>query len=109
MRFAELTGSDWLFPAERNKTKVPLLRPLSRAALEVITKTPRTSDTFVLCADGLNPFSGYTRPKEKLDAASGVTGWRLHVKMSGDVQTSQPVLRAIRICEQSARPRHCPA
>jgi integrase len=78
MRFAELTGSDWLLPAERNKTNVPLLRPLSTAALEVIAKTPRTSDTFVFCADGVHPFSGYTRPKEKLDAASGVTGWRLH-------------------------------
>jgi integrase len=78
MRFAELTGPDWLLPAERNKTKVPLLRPLSRAVLDVIARTPRTSDKFVFCADGVHPFSGYTRPKEKLDAASGVTGWRLH-------------------------------
>jgi integrase len=78
MRWSELSGSDWLLPPERNKTKNPLLRPLSAAALEVIAKTPRTSDTNVFCADGVHPFSGYTRPKEKLDAASGVTGWRLH-------------------------------
>jgi integrase len=78
MRWSELSGSDWLLPLERNKTKIPLLRPLSAAALKVIAKTPRTSDTYVFCADGVHPFSGYTRPKEKLDAASGVTGWRLH-------------------------------
>jgi integrase len=77
LRWNELSGSDWLLPPERNKTKIPLLRPLSGAALEVIAKTPRTSDTYVFCADGVHPFSGYTRPKEKLDAASGVTGWRL--------------------------------
>ena len=78
MRWSELSGSDWLLPPERNKAKHPLLRPLSAAALEVIAKTLRTSDTHVFCADGVHPFSGYTRPKEKLDAASGVTGWRLH-------------------------------
>jgi integrase len=78
MRWSELSGSDWLLPAERNKTKQPLLRPLSMAALEVIAKTLRTSETFVFCADGKHPFAGYTRPKERLDAASGVTGWRLH-------------------------------
>jgi integrase len=78
LRYAELTGSDWLLPPERNKTKVPLLRPLSAAALQVIQKTPKTSEIFVFCADGVHPFSGYTRPKEKLDKASGVTGWRLH-------------------------------
>jgi integrase len=78
MRWSELSGSDWLLPPERNKAKHPLLRPLSAAALEVIAKTLRTSDTYVFCADGVHPFSGYTRPKEKLDAASGVTGWRLH-------------------------------
>jgi integrase len=78
MRFAELTGSDWLLPAERHKGKTPLLRPLSAAALEVIRKSPRTSDTFVFCADGEHPFSGHARPKKQLDAVSGVTGWRVH-------------------------------
>jgi integrase len=78
MRWSELSGSDWLLPPERNKGKHPLLRPLSALALEVIAKTLRTSDAYVFCADGVHPFSGYTRPKEKLDAASGVTGWRLH-------------------------------
>jgi integrase len=78
MRWNELSGSDWLLPSERNKTKAPLLRPLSAAAMEVIARTPKTSEEFVFCADGVHPFSGYTRPKEKLDAASGVSGWRIH-------------------------------
>jgi integrase len=78
MKWGELSGSDWLLPPERNKVKVPLLRPLSVAALEVIAKIPKTSDTFVFSFDGAHPLSGYARPKEKLDAKSGVTGWRLH-------------------------------
>jgi integrase len=78
MRWSEVTGSDWLLPAERNKSKVPLLRPLSAAALQVLARTPRTSEVYVFCADGKHPFSGYMHPKEKLDAASGTSGWRLH-------------------------------
>jgi integrase len=78
MKWGELSGSDWLLPPERNKVKVPLLRPLSLAALEVIAKVPKTSDTFVFSFDGAHPLSGYARPKEKFDARSGVTGWRLH-------------------------------
>jgi integrase len=78
MRWAELSGSDWLLPPERNKTKHPLLRPLSAAALEVIAKAAKTSSELVFCADGARPFSGYARLKERLDASSGVSGWRLH-------------------------------
>ena len=78
MRWAELSGSDWLLPPERNKVKVPLLRPLSVAALEVIAKTPKTSDTFVFSIDGAHPVSDYNHPKQKLDAKSGVAGWTLH-------------------------------
>jgi hypothetical protein len=36
MPWAELTGSDWLLPASRNKTKLPLLRPLSPLAASVL-------------------------------------------------------------------------
>jgi integrase len=77
LRFDELSGSDWLLPAARNKTKTDLLRPLSAAALEVIAKVPRVSGTYVF-STGTRPLEGFSRFKRRLDAASGVTGWRLH-------------------------------
>jgi integrase len=77
LRFEELSGSDWLLPPERNKTKSSLLRPLSVAALETITKTPRISDEFVF-STGARPLDGFSRFKRKLDAASGVAQWHLH-------------------------------
>jgi integrase len=78
MRHAELTGSEWLLPATRNKTKVELQRPLSVATMAVIAKMPKVSDTFVFSADGVHPLSDRVRPKKQLDAASGTSGWRLH-------------------------------
>jgi integrase len=77
LRFDELSGSDWLLPAARNKVKTDLLRPLSVAALEVIAKTPRISSEYVF-STGTRPLEGFSRFKRRLDAASGVTGWRLH-------------------------------
>jgi integrase len=67
-----------LLPPDRNKVKAPLLRPLSPAALKIIAKTPRVSDEFIFSNDGVHPVSDYARPKQLLDAKSGVTGWRLH-------------------------------
>jgi integrase len=77
LRFDELSGSDWLLPAARNKVKTELLRPLSVAAMEVLAKTPRISDEFVF-STGARPLDGFSRFKKKLDAASGVTNWTLH-------------------------------
>jgi integrase len=78
LRFDEITGADWRLPARRNKVKVDLTRPLSAAAIKVISATPRVSDTFVFSADGERPLSGFARPKAKLDAQSGTSGWTLH-------------------------------
>jgi integrase len=77
LRFDELSGSDWLLPASRNKVKKDLLRPLSALALDIIAKTPRISDEFVF-STGERPLDGFSRFKRRLDEASGVTGWRLH-------------------------------
>jgi integrase len=41
MTWAELSGSDWTLPASRNKTGVELVRPLSKAALEIVEDTRR--------------------------------------------------------------------
>jgi integrase len=78
MRWAELNGADWLLPPERNKTKVPLLRPLPKAAMETIAKLPRINDTFVFASGAGAAFAGFSKAKTLLDQKSGVTGWRVH-------------------------------
>jgi len=77
MTWAEIEGGDWTLPAARNKTKVDLVRPLSRAARAIIDALPRRGD-FVFTTDGLKPMANSTRAKHRLDDASGTKGWTLH-------------------------------
>ena len=78
MRWSEIVGADWTLPADRNKTKVDLTRPLSAAAQAVLTKVPRIAGAdFVFSADGRR-LGGFSRRKAEIDAASGVTDWTLH-------------------------------
>ena len=79
MKWSELDGMDWALPADRNKTKVDLVRPLSTAAMVVLTNVPKLADcAFVFSTNGRNPISGFTRFKDNFDKACGVTGWTLH-------------------------------
>jgi integrase len=79
MRWTEIDGDGWLLPAARNKVKVDLLRPLSRAAKAVLDELPRTEGCdYAFSADGKHPFANFSRPKALLDAESGVVNWRLH-------------------------------
>ena len=65
MTWSELHGANWLLPAARNKTKVSLLRPLSRAAQATL---PEKRGTYVFTTDkGKTSFSGYSKAKAKLD------------------------------------------
>ncbi|MFY9770236.1 MAG: integrase arm-type DNA-binding domain-containing protein [Xanthobacteraceae bacterium] len=77
MQHSELNGNDWVLPASRNKGGIDLVRPLSKAAMAVLQAQPRHSD-FVFSNRDDRPFQSYTRLKAQVDAASGVTGWRLH-------------------------------
>ncbi|MGB3743468.1 MAG: integrase arm-type DNA-binding domain-containing protein, partial [Xanthobacteraceae bacterium] len=77
MQWGELNGTDWVLPAARNKAAVDLVRPLSKAAMAVLTAQPRRGD-FVFRDRGDNALRSYTRLKAEVDAASGVTDWRLH-------------------------------
>jgi integrase len=77
MRFEELTGSDWVLPAARNKVAKVLVRPLSALALKVLDTTPRISDEFVF-STGTRPLAAFSRFKRRLDEASGVSAWTLH-------------------------------
>jgi len=52
--------------------KVDLIRPLSGAALEVLSSLPRVGE-FVF-----RPLPAFGRLKRDLDDRAGVRGWRLH-------------------------------
>jgi integrase len=79
MTWGEIDGGDWVLPAARNKVKTNLVRPLSGAAVAILAERPRIDGAnFVFTSSGLTPVASFSLPKERLDAASGVTGWRLH-------------------------------
>lgn len=77
MEWAEIDGGDWLLPAARNKTKLDLVRPLSRAAREIIEALPKAGP-FVFTTNGTTPISNFSNFKRQFDKASGTRGWVLH-------------------------------
>ena len=77
MPWQEIKGSDWYLPARRNwKTKLELIRPLSKAARDVLNTLPRKSS--YVFAGKIGAINNHGKLKAKLDIDSGVTGWRLH-------------------------------
>lgn len=78
LRWNEVDGAVWTLPASRNKTKVDLVRPLSSAAQEVLARVPRVVGGEFVFTHGRRGLSGLSHHKHRLDAASGVSGWRLH-------------------------------
>ena len=77
MTWAETDGDDWLLPAARNKTKVDLVRPLSRQAQAILESLPKAGP-FVFTTNGATPISNFSNFKRQLDKASGTKGWTLH-------------------------------
>ena len=77
MVWAELDGDAWTLPTARNKTKVDLVRPLSKAALATLPNKVKGCD-FVFTTDGETSISGFSKFKLGLDKASGITGYTLH-------------------------------
>ena len=77
----DLASRTWTIPAERNKSARPHLVPLAPGAAEVLDALPQLGP---LCFPSRNDlagegaFCGWGRAKRRLDARSGVTGWRLH-------------------------------
>jgi integrase len=80
MVWGEVSDSgDWTLPAARNKTGQPLTRPLSGAALAALHGMPRVVDhPYVFTVGGRTALTNFSRQKKALDAAAGVTDWRLH-------------------------------
>jgi integrase len=77
MRWDELSGTDWLLPAARNKTKKDLLRPLSAAAMAVLNGIPRMGE-FVFTLDGKKPIAGVSKWTDQAREAIGAKDWTLH-------------------------------
>jgi integrase len=78
-RRSEITGTEWLIPASRYKTKTDHLIPLTPMALEALGRGSRFAGCdFLFTTDGRTPISGFSKFKHKLDAASGVSDWTLH-------------------------------
>jgi integrase len=71
-------GPCWLLPAARNKVKVDLVRPLSKAAQELLDARPRVKDCPFVFTYGRRPLAAFSQQKDAFDAACGVTGWTLH-------------------------------
>jgi integrase len=80
MRWDEIDDAGvWTLPAAKSKTKVPVIRPLSKAALAVLDGLLRIDDcAFAFTMTGRTPISQFSSPKARLDGASGVSGWRIH-------------------------------
>ena len=80
MAWAEIDGGNWTLPAARNKTKFDLVRPLSKAAIDLL---PAKCGAFVFSTDGVAPISGFSKFKLAFDKAVSADGealpnWTLH-------------------------------
>jgi integrase len=81
LRWSEIDLEERLLhlPGTRVKNKKAHIAPLSPPALAIVAgrqrRLPGVDRVFTV---GRKPVTGFSRMKEKLDAASGVSGWTLH-------------------------------
>jgi integrase len=76
LQWDEIEGGVWTLPASRNKTGVPLARPLSKAALAIIAAQPQVGP-FVFSFSGERPIA-YDRVKTDIAQRANIADWRLH-------------------------------
>jgi len=77
MRWTELNGNRaWTIPAQRYKTNLDHVIPLSALALSVLPN--QRNGEFVFSGNGRTAIGGYQRHKQAIDTASGVNGWVIH-------------------------------
>jgi integrase len=69
----------WVIPGSRMKNGVSHEVPLPRMAVELLQSLPRWEGRFVFSTDGgQRPVRGFSKVKQRLDAASGVSNWVFH-------------------------------
>jgi integrase len=76
----DLAGRIWTIPGARAKNGKPHMVHLNALACEVLEEVPRVTDQDLLFSgNGRTPASGFSKPKDRLDAAIMVAaGWVLH-------------------------------
>jgi integrase len=79
MRRAELSGDrgTWTIPGKRTKNNRTHVVPLPSIARALIASVPTEGD-LVFTTDGHHPVSGWSKIKNRLDAAMQIPPWRLH-------------------------------
>jgi integrase len=77
LRWSEIDGDTIRLEGARTKTGEPHDIPLSAPARKLLAELPRIGD-YVVTLSGTKPINGWSKPKSRLDAVSGITGWRLH-------------------------------
>jgi integrase len=79
LRWAEIDGADWALPGKRNKTKLDLIRPLSKATLDLVASATQFKGCpYVFSNDGEKAIGGYGKFKAALQRGSGTADWTLH-------------------------------
>jgi integrase len=81
MTWGEIDGVVWTLPASRNKTKVDLIRPLSRMALDQLgphVDGSKPKAQFVFPTRNGKPITDFWKYKLDFDKASGVSGYTIH-------------------------------
>jgi integrase len=78
LRWSEITGTIWLLPAARNKTKADLPRPLSEAAQAVLKSLPVIEGGDIVFSNDGRRTLHLTSPTEQLKTTIGVSDWRIH-------------------------------
>ena len=73
MSWGEIDGTEWHLPSARNKVKIDLTRPLSKAAQAALASVPRIEGSrFIFTTTGVAPLS-LSKPFENFVKATGVT------------------------------------
>jgi integrase len=78
LRWSEIAGDLWTLPADRNKVKVDLTRPLSGAALAIVKSMPVIDDGPLVFSLTGHRVMDTDKPLARLQAASETEGWSLH-------------------------------
>src|SRR5262245_59895596 len=77
LRWSEIDGDMIYLKGHRTKNGEPHDIPLSAPARELLNSIPRLG-AFVFTFSGVKPINGWSRPKAKLHAVSGVSDWHIH-------------------------------
>jgi integrase len=69
----------WKLPASRSKNKDEVIRPLSKAALDIIDSVPRIGDDYVFTLKGHKPLAmSFQAKKNLVDEIASLQNWVVH-------------------------------